>query len=87
MGANLRYSAKQRASRVGGHHDKTHASAAGDNTRSHKDSLGERVVNGTEMQQWQYEVTAGGRIWYCIDNSSRTVWMTAAHTGHPKATE
>ena len=52
-----------------------------------KDSLGQRLVNGTEMQQWQYEVTAGGRIWYCIDDANRTVWMTAVHVGHPKATE
>ncbi len=52
-----------------------------------KDALARRIVNGTEMEQWQYEVTAGGRIWYCIDDSNRTVWMTAAHAGHPKATE
>ncbi len=52
-----------------------------------KDSLARRSVNGTEMEQWQYEVTAAGRIWYCIDDSTRTVWMTAAHPGHPKATE
>jgi len=45
------------------------------------------VVNGTEMQQWRYEVTAGGRTWYCIDDPNRTVWMTAAHTSHPKVTE
>ena len=52
-----------------------------------KDALARRVVNGTEMEQWQYEVTAGGRIWYCIDDLNRTVWMTAGHPGHPKATE
>lgn len=52
-----------------------------------KHALGQRVVNRTEMEQWQYEVTAGGRIWYCIDDPNRTVWMTAAHTGHPRATE
>lgn len=52
-----------------------------------KDALARRVVNGTEMEQWQYEVTAGGRIWYCIDDLNRTVWMTAAHSGHPRATE
>ena len=52
-----------------------------------KDSLGQRDVNGTKMQQWQYEVTAAGRLWYCIDDANRTVWMTAVHVGHPKATE
>ena len=35
----------------------------------------------------KYEVTSGGRIWYCIDDNRRTVWMTNADVGHPKATE
>jgi len=39
------------------------------------------------MEQWQYEVTAAGRLWYCIDDEQRTVWLTDAHVGHPKATE
>ena len=39
------------------------------------------------LPQWQYEVTAGGRIWYCIDDDKKTVWLTAVHIGHPKATE
>jgi hypothetical protein len=52
-----------------------------------KGSLGTRTVNGRELEQWQYEVTGGGRIWYYIDDQDRTVWMTAASSGHPKATE
>jgi hypothetical protein len=52
-----------------------------------KGSLGSRTVNGVEHEQWQYEVTAGGRIWFCIDDSSRTVWMTDASVGHPKSTD
>ena len=52
-----------------------------------KGSLGSRTVNGVDIEQWQYEVTAGGRIWYCIDDDRRTVWMTNASVGHPKATE
>lgn len=51
-----------------------------------KGSLGSRLVNGTEMEQWQYEVT-GGRIWFCIDDDRATVWMTDASVGHPKATD
>jgi hypothetical protein len=39
------------------------------------------------MEQWQYEVTGGGRLWYCIDDADRTVWLTDAMAGHPKATE
>lgn len=52
-----------------------------------KGALGTRSVNGTDMQQWQYEVTAGGRLWYCIDDEAKSVWLTDAHVGHPKATE
>ncbi len=52
-----------------------------------KGSLGQRSVNGINMEQWQYEVTAGGRLWYCIDDRAKTVWLTGAHVGHPKATE
>ena len=50
-------------------------------------SLGTRTVNGVEMEQWQYEVTSGGRLWYCIDDKRRTIWLTDAMPGHPKATE
>jgi hypothetical protein len=59
------------------------------NERQHplRGALGARDVNGSEMEQWQYEVTAGGRVWYCIDDAEHVVWMTWAGTGHPKATE
>jgi hypothetical protein len=52
-----------------------------------KGSLGTREINGAEMEQWQYEVTGGGRIWYCIDDGHRTIWMTDCSVGHPKATD
>jgi hypothetical protein len=41
------------------------------------------LVNGVEMEQWQYEVTAGGRIWYCINDDRAAVWMTGASVGYP----
>jgi hypothetical protein len=44
-------------------------------------------VAGQELEQGQYEVTAGGRIWYCPEPHRRIVWIVAARTGHPKATE
>lgn len=50
-------------------------------------SLGTREVSGQTMEQRQYEVTAGGRLWYCIDDDRRTVWLMDAMVGHPKATE
>lgn len=45
------------------------------------------VYGGKRLPQWQYEVTAGGRIWYLVDRDSRTCWLKHAGTGHPKATE
>ena len=52
-----------------------------------KGKLGTRSVNGEELEQWQYEVTSGGRLWYCIDDKKKIVWLTDARTGHPKETE
>jgi hypothetical protein len=52
-----------------------------------KGSLGTRSVSGEQLEQWQYEVTAGGRLWYCIDDERHLVWLTGAVVGHPKATE
>ena len=49
--------------------------------------LGQRDVVGQPLEQWQYEVTAGGRLWYCIDDDRRTVWLMDAMAGHTKATE
>jgi hypothetical protein len=42
-------------------------------------------VNG--LEQWQYEVTGGGRIWYLVDVKNMTVWVSWAGTGHPNATD
>lgn len=52
-----------------------------------KGALGTTVFKGQHLQRWQYEVTGGGRIWYLFDESNRTVWITYAGTGHPKATD
>lgn len=52
-----------------------------------KGRLATGVHNGLEMEQWQYEVTAGGRIWYVMDIEHRTLWLKYAGTGHPKQTE
>jgi hypothetical protein len=49
--------------------------------------LGKRDVKGERLDQWQYEVTGAGRVWYCIDDKNRRVWLTLAATGHPKSTE
>jgi hypothetical protein len=44
-------------------------------------------VKGAELEQWQYEVTGAGRIWYAIDDQAATLWITQAGTGHPRQTD
>ena len=43
--------------------------------------------NGKDLEQWEYEVTSGGRVRYVIDDHSRTVWLIYASPRHPKDTE
>lgn len=49
--------------------------------------LSTRELGGRILDQWQIEVTGGGRIFYLVDDDKRTVWVVHAGTGHPKATE
>ena len=49
--------------------------------------LATRTIGGKELEQWQYEVTAAGRIWYCPDDAIMTVFITRAGGGHPKETD
>ena len=58
-------------------------------TRHHqlKGQLATDVHAGKIMDQWQYEVTGGGRIWYMVDHESKTCWIKVAGTGHPKQTD
>jgi hypothetical protein len=50
-------------------------------------SLASVEVKGERCEQWQFEVTAGGRVWYAIDDERRRVVLVFASTKHPKATE
>ena len=43
--------------------------------------------NGQVLEQWQYEVTGAGRIWYLVSHDTRTVWLVHAGPRHPKATD
>jgi hypothetical protein len=52
-----------------------------------KGELATRDVGDKTLEQWQYEVTGGGRLWYCIDDQTRTVWLTRASVGHPSETD
>ncbi|MGH3300350.1 MAG: hypothetical protein ACRDOK_01500 [Streptosporangiaceae bacterium] len=49
--------------------------------------LATRKFGDRELEQWQIEVTGSARIWYLVDDETRTVWIVHAGTGHPKATE
>jgi len=46
-----------------------------------------RLINGVSLEQWQYEVTGAGRIWYCPDPTEKIVYVTLAGCGHPNATD
>jgi hypothetical protein len=52
-----------------------------------KGALGVVKVGGATLEQWQYEITGGGRIWYAIDEDTRTLWITRACADHPKQTD
>lgn len=62
----------------------------GDNPRRTarlRGSLATRRVGDSSLPQWQHEITGAGRIWYCPDLQSHTVWVTHVTMSHPKATE
>lgn len=52
-----------------------------------KGARAEVQVRGAVLEQWQYEVTGAARVWYAIDDDRRTLWITYAGTGHPRATD
>ena len=41
-----------------------------------RSDLGTRSIKGKVLEQWQYEVTGAGRIWYCPDDALRVVFIT-----------
>lgn len=43
--------------------------------------------NGKDLEQWEYEVTSGGRVRYVIDDQAPTVWLIDASPQHPKDTD
>lgn len=50
-------------------------------------NLAKRSFRGRELEQWEIEVTGGGRVFYLVDDAERTVWVVHAGAGHPRATE
>lgn len=52
-----------------------------------KGGLATGTHRGKVLPQWQYKVTARGRIWYLVDHEARVCWLVHAATAHPKLTE
>jgi hypothetical protein len=64
--------------RSGADHDRQHRLRGDLATHRH---------NGRDMEQWEYEVTSGGRVRYVIDDENHAVWLIYASPRHPKDTE
>ncbi|AWK08356.1 hypothetical protein SSP531S_59610 [Streptomyces spongiicola] len=52
-----------------------------------KYDLATAFFNGKDRDQWQIEVTSGGRVWYVVEEERKTVWLLHAAAKHPKRTE
>jgi hypothetical protein len=61
-----------------GNHDRQHRLRGDLATHRH---------NGRDLEQWEYEVTSGGRVRYVINDDDRTVWIIYASPRHPKDTD
>lgn len=48
--------------------------------------LHEAPIGKVKLPQWQYEMSGPGRIWYCPDKASRTIWITRVSLTPPKET-
>lgn len=64
--------------RSGANHDRQHR-LRGD--------LASHRHNGRDLEQWEYEVTSGGRVRYVIDDACHGVWLVHASPRHPKDTD
>lgn len=63
--------------------------STGDPDRQHPlyGRLATAVLGGARYPQWEYEVTAGCRVRYLVDEPRRTVHLVYASTRHPKDTD
>ena len=52
-----------------------------------KYQLAKRRIGNKILPQWQREISAAGRIWYCPDKDERIIWITKADLAHPAETE
>ncbi|WP_030456305.1 hypothetical protein [Herbidospora cretacea] len=61
----------------------------GDVARRHRlrGALRTYRIKGRDFEQWEYEVTSGGRVRYVVDEEARTVWILYASHRRPKDTD
>jgi hypothetical protein len=58
-----------------------------------KGDLGETVIDGTRLPQWQYKISDGARLWYAVaepDGKAERpgrVYITNSAPGHPNETD
>lgn len=53
-------------------------------------NLAKVTLAGTTFTRWQYKVTGGARIWFCVgrpETHAGTVSIEHVYTGHPTATD
>lgn len=41
---------------------------------------------GRDLEQWQYEITGAGRVWFLIDDDNHKVILVLVEPGHPSKT-
>lgn len=52
-----------------------------------RDRHATRERKGSELEQWEYEITSGGRVRYLVSPQTSTVVLVYASPRHPKDTE
>lgn len=50
-------------------------------------NLRTELIHGELLEQWQYKISNGGRVWYAINDTTRVVWITKASASHPNETK
>ena len=49
--------------------------------------LGTGKHAGQDLEQWQYEITGAGRVWFLIDDENKRVILSLVEQGHPSKTD
>ena len=49
--------------------------------------LGTARHAGRDLEQWHYEITGSGRVWFLVDDDQHKVWLTLVEAGHPSRTD